>query len=76
MFNKLWGVRRAGQSNNIVFRVNINGIWKRIRGIPGFFLEGTIINGNGREVQSWDTTINLKGVIEVVINCHIVVLSH
>ena len=34
---------------------------------------GTIINGNGRDIQSLDININLKGIIEEVINFPIVV---
>ena len=33
----LWGVRRGGQSTNIVSRGNIDGSLKRIKGITGSF---------------------------------------
>ena len=46
--NNFGGVRRIGQHNNRVFRGNINGIWKLIRGIEGYlFRARTFINGNG-----------------------------
>ena len=36
--NNLWGFIRFSKSNSIVYRDNINGIWKNIRGIAGSFL--------------------------------------
>ena len=52
---ELWIIRRGGQSTSRVFRGNIYGIWKQIRGIAGSLIwAGTIINENGREIQSWD----------------------
>ena len=40
-FKKLLGIGRGVQLTNIVYRGNINVIWKRIRGIPGsFFSDG------------------------------------
>ena len=35
-----------------------------------------IINVNGREIQIWYNNINWKVIVEVVINCPIVVFSH
>ena len=76
-FNNLWEIGRVSQRANIFSIGNRNGSWKLIRGIPGYFVwEGTIINGNGRQIQRWDTTINWKGIIEEVINFTIVILSH
>ena len=40
-----------------------------------FFQAGTIINGNVRDIQSWDTKINLNVIIKSFINCPIVVFS-
>ena len=75
--NKLWGVRRGGQINSIVFRGNRNGIWKSIRGILGsYFQAGTIINGNNSYIKSQSNAINWNGIIESVINCPDIVLSH
>ena len=52
--NNLWGVIRGGQSTNRFSRGNIDGIWKRVRSIEGCFVwTGTIINGHGREIQSF-----------------------
>ena len=68
-FKKFWGLGMVVKRNNIVYRGNIPGIWNHIRGIPSSFVwYGTIINGNGRKIQIWDTTINLEGFIEAVIN--------
>ena len=36
--NNLWLVRRGGKCTNIVSRGNINGSWKRVRGIAGSFV--------------------------------------
>ena len=58
-FKMLLGIGRDGKRTNRVSRGNINVRWNRIRGIPGsFVLARTIINGNGREIQNWDDTIN------------------
>ena len=77
LFNKLWGTGRSGKCTNIVSRGDKNGIWKRIRGIPGSFVWAvTIINRNVREIQICATKINRKGIIELVINCPIIVLSY
>ena len=73
----LWRVGRSGQHNNRVSVSNTNGIWKCIRGMPGNLVHtGIIINSNVREIQIWDTTINLEGIIEAIINCHIIVFFH
>ena len=73
---ELWLIRSGGQSTNKFFIRNIYGSWKHIRGIAGSFIwEGSIINGNGRYIQSQDTTIIWKGIIEAIINRPIVILS-
>ena len=36
--NNLWLFRRGGKYTNIVSRGNINGSWKRVRGIAGSFV--------------------------------------
>ena len=36
--NNLWLVIRGGKYTNIVSRGNINGSWKRVRGIAGSFV--------------------------------------
>ena len=73
----LWGVRRGGQYNSIVFIGNRNVSWKRIRGISGSFVwAGTITNGNVRDIQRWANNVNWKGIIEAVIKCTVVVLYH
>ena len=41
-----------------------------------FVWAGTIINGNGRYIQSWVNTIKRKSVIEVFINCPIVIFPY
>ena len=42
-------VIRGGHSTNRFSRGNINGSWKRIRGIADYYVQdGTIINGHGR----------------------------
>ena len=38
-----------------------------------FFLEFTIINGNGSYIQIWDNTMNWKWIIEEFINCPIII---
>ena len=74
--NNLRVIRRGGQSTNIFFIGNRYGIWRRIRSIAGYFIwEDIIINGNGRDIQSWDTTIICKGIIEAVTNCPSSLLS-
>ena len=71
---RLWGVKIGIQRTNRFYIFYINGVWKWIRGILGYFVQaGTIIYGNGRYIQSWATTINWKGVIKSVIKCPIVV---
>ena len=50
---------RGGQSNKKMYEGKSDGSWKRIRGIAGSFVwYETIINGYGREIQIWITTIN------------------
>ena len=50
---ELWRIRRGGKSTNIIFRGNINGSWNQIWGISGYFMRaGSIINDNGRDIQS------------------------
>ena len=47
--NEMWLIRRGGQSTDIIFRGNIDGIWDQIWGIASSFMrERSIINGNGR----------------------------
>ena len=59
LHKQLWGIRRCIQHTNIVSIGKRNLIWKRIIGIPLSFVQaGTIVNGNGREIQIWATTIN------------------
>ena len=73
---KLLGSVRGGQLSNRIYRANINIIWKHIRGIyVSFVWKGNIINGNWRYIQSWEDTINRKGVVEAVIKFPITVLS-
>ena len=36
-FNKLWGIGRVVQHTNRFFGGDRNGIWKRVRGVPGYF---------------------------------------
>ena len=63
-FKTLWLIGRGGKRTNRVSRGNINGSFKRIRLIlVSFWGAGTIINENERDIQSWGTRINLKGVI-------------
>ena len=72
----LWGIRRGDQNNNRVLRGKRDGIWKKIRGISGSFIQaGTIINGNKREIQIWDTKTSWKWITESVINRHVTILS-
>ena len=74
--NNLWVFRRGGKCTNIFSRGNINASWKRVRGIVGSFVRaGTIINGHGRETQSWATKTTWKVIIEASINCSIIVIS-
>ena len=59
MFQEVVDDRRGGQRTNRVTIGNRNGSYKQIIGIPDFFvLAGTIINGNGRDIQIWATKIN------------------
>ena len=75
--NDLWGFRRGGQCKNRVYRGNINGRWKQVRGISGSFVwAGNIINGNTREFQRWDITIFCEGIIEAVIKHTIILFYH
>ena len=54
-----------------------NGSWKGIIGISGSFVwVGTIINGNGRDIQILANTTNWKWIIESVIDCPIILFSH
>ena len=58
-FKKSWMIGRGDQRTNRVTIGNRNGSYKRIIGIPDcFVLPGTIINGNGRDIQIWDIKIN------------------
>ena len=73
--NNLWGVRSGGQITNRFSRDNRNGSWKRIRGIAGYYVRaGTIINGHGRQIQIWATTIKWKDTSESVKKCPIISL--
>ena len=69
-------IKRGGQINNRVSRGRRYGSWKWIRGIAGYyFWYETIINGHGKGIQIWTTTINWKQFVEAVINCPALVLS-
>ena len=58
-FKKLWGIGRGGKRTTRVYIRNRNVTRKRIRVIPRPFVwVGTIINGNGKDIQIWATTIN------------------
>ena len=49
----LWGMRVCCKITNRIFRGNRDGRRKYIRGIAGYFIwSGTILNGNGREIQT------------------------
>ena len=51
-FNQLCGIGRGGKFTNRFTRGNRNGIWKKIRGIPGSFVwAGTTINWNRGEFK-------------------------
>ena len=64
------------QFTNRFFRGNIDGIYNNIKGVAGSFIWSvTIINGNGREIRIWNTTIIWKCIIEAFINPPSVVLS-
>ena len=72
----MWQIRRGGQSNRWFFRGNIYGRWNQVKGIMGSFIRaGTIINGNGRDIQSRANTISWKAIIEAAIKRPVVVLS-
>ena len=74
--NNFWVVRKGGQSNNRVSIGNRDGIWKRIRGIEGYFVQSeTITNRHGSDNQIWTITINQKGVVEAFKNCPVIILS-
>ena len=66
----------SGQSNNIVYRGNIDGSWEQIWRILGSFMRsGSIINGDGRYMQRWDTKFIYKGIIESFTNRPVNVLQ-
>ena len=55
---------RGGKSTDIIFRGNRHGNWEQIRGIACSFMRtGSIVNGDGRYINSWDTGIIFKGII-------------
>ena len=69
-------VRRGGQSTNRVPIDNRAGQMEADWGISVYFvLYETIINWHGTDIQSWNITINCKGVVEAVINCPVVLFS-
>ena len=71
-----WQISRGVQSTTIFFRSNRDGSWKHIGGITGSFMwAGSIINGNGRQIQIWATKIICKVIIGSVIKRTVVVLS-
>ena len=73
----IWQIRRGGQGTNRFFRGKRNVSWEQIWGISGSLMQGgrSIINGNGRYIQSWDITISWKEMIEAVITRPVVLLS-
>ena len=72
----IWLIGRGGQGTNRVFRGNINGSLEHIWGISGSLMQGgSIINGDGRYIYSWATTIHFKYIIEAVINCPVVLIQ-
>ena len=72
----IWKIRRGGQSTNRIFIGNRDGSWEQIWSILGSFMwGGSIINGDGRCIHSWDKKIRCKGIIESVINYPVVIFQ-
>ena len=58
------------------FRGNKDGRWEQIWVMAESFMQtGSIINGNGKQIQSWDIKISCKVIIEAVIKRPVIVLS-
>ena len=71
----MYRIRRGGKITNRIFRSKRDSRWEQMRGIACYLIRtGSIINGDGRYIQSRDTKISFKGIIEEVINCPVVVL--
>ena len=46
-------------------------------GIDGSFsCVGNILNGNGKNIQSWDTRNSCEGIIKELLICPVVVFPH